>query len=324
MEETGEAPPTAPRKIRLTRAEAYAMRISSPRKTRLKFGAAGLLVAVALGVLLWRFQAWWLPYWLPEKEPAGASVPAAEVPVPAAATPASPEESAPSVPLGTPLNFLSAAVWDHPQFQQGVRLFNQALDQQRTFLRNRTPLALLVEAEKGAGQASQVFESLRTEAPASVPLNEYIARCRQLVAGVRRLARSNPSTQPAAAPAVRDLKPDELNRLPEYAACARAFNEALEHYNLYAANPSRKELLKPTEDLARQAAQQFEALKRQVPESLHRELDRQIHQCYGIVSACRGEQLKVESPATGSPFSRGTTGPARRPALPAYEPTPAP
>ncbi|NCA82586.1 MAG: hypothetical protein EOM72_07525, partial [Opitutae bacterium] len=62
------SPPKAPKKIRLTRAEAYAMRISSPRKKKLTFGLIALLIAVALGNVLWHFQDLWLSYWLPDPE----------------------------------------------------------------------------------------------------------------------------------------------------------------------------------------------------------------------------------------------------------------
>ena len=111
-----------------------------------------------------------------------------------------------------------------------------------------------------------------------------------------------------------------MKRQPLYAEGARLFNQTLEQFKIYQSNQSRKDLLKPTEESARQAARKFEELKRQVPESHHPEIDRLIHQCYGIVSACRGEQLKSGDQEKDSTPGHGTTGPTRRPALPAYQP----
>ena len=129
--------PQATRKIRVTRSEAYAMRMASPRKKRVTFTLAGLLILGVLGSGLWLFQDTWLPYWLPEaEEPATVTEEPAEAQIPAAA----PETSAPAPSIQTSkLDYLSAAVWDHPQFLQGVRLFNRALDQVRKYQRARTP-----------------------------------------------------------------------------------------------------------------------------------------------------------------------------------------
>ena len=48
-----ESQPRAPKKIRLTKSEAYAMRLSSPKKKRIAFGLVGLLVMAALGNVLY-------------------------------------------------------------------------------------------------------------------------------------------------------------------------------------------------------------------------------------------------------------------------------
>jgi hypothetical protein len=318
--------PQATRKIRITRSEAYAMRIASPRKKGLTFTLIGLLLAVVLGSGLWLFQDAWLPYWLSAPAPAEeADAPPRAAPPPAASALTAPELVDPPALFEEPLDYLSAAVWDHPGFLQGVRTFNQSLDRYRLYLRERPAFTLLEQAEDGAARAAQLFNGLRGEAPAAVPLERYIAQCRRLVEEVRQAGQALPTAVVHAVPpaAPRALSPEELRRHPEYMAGARLFNQALEKFKLYQADTSRKELLQPTEELARQSAQKFEELKRQVPEAHHREIDRQIHQCYGIVSACRGEQLKSGKDAPETPFDRGTAGPARRPALPAYQP-PAP
>ena len=326
MEEPEAAPPKASKKIRLTRAEAYAMRISSPRKKRLTFGLIGLLIAGALGGALWRFQDLWLPYWLPEQESApAAGAPAADA-APAAGEPAAAETgtSAPGAP-NAELDFLSAAAWDHPQFQQGVRLFNQALDRLRLFSRDRAQRSLLAQIEEGAVRASQAFEPLRTEAPPAVPLAEYLARCRQLAEEARRLSRPLPAAaaaSPQAAPRA-DIPPHRAGepwKHPDYLEGARLFNQALAQYKLFLANKARTELLKPIEEDAFQAAKKFEALKGQAPEDVP--IGDHITQCYKLISDCRRQHLEGANAEPAGPFDRSTAGPNRRPALPAYRPPP--
>ena len=331
MEETGEQPPKTPKKIRVTRTEAYAMRISTPRKQRVTFGLIALLIAVTLGVVLWHFQDLWVSYWLPEKEPAPpVAVPAAEEATPAtpAAAPAEPEIP---VALGPEMDFLSAAVWSHPQFLQGVRMFNEALDQKRTFQRDRKPFALLTKAGEGATQAAQVFEALRAEAPPSVPLGDYVARCRQLVAEVRRLGHSvqppaPAQPQPVSAPkppprpATPPPKPGETWQDPDYLEGARLFNQALAQYKLFLANKSRTEFLKPIEDDAFQAAKKFEAIRAAAPTNVP--VGDHISQCYKLISDCRRQNLEGASSDADTPNARGTVGPSHRPALPAYQPPP--
>ncbi len=326
MEEPEAAPPKASKKIRLTRAEAYAMRISSPRKKRLTFGLIGLLIAGALGGALWRFQDLWLPYWLPEQESApAAGAPAADA-APAAGQPAAAETgtSAPGAP-NAELDFLSAAAWDHPQFQQGVRLFNQALDRLRLFSRDRAQRSLLAQIEEGAVRASQAFEPLRTEAPPAVPLAEYLARCRQLAEEARRLSRPLPAAaaaSPQAAPRA-DIPPHRAGepwKHPDYLEGARLFNQALAQYKLFLANKARTELLKPIEEDAFQAAKKFEALKGQAPEDVP--IGDHITQCYKLISDCRRQHLEGANAEPAGPFDRSTAGPNRRPALPAYRPPP--
>ncbi len=327
-----ENTPQSKKTIRLTRSEAYAMGLSRPKKPGWKFGLAGLLLALVLGSVLWLFQEAWLPFWLeaigqPDAgETMDATPAAAEAPADLPAPPPPPPPPPPAETPGTdrPLDFLSAAPWDHPSFQQGVRRFNQSLEQFRQARRNHGPAPLFQQAEEGTAQARQLFESLRAEAPPAVPLNDYSAQCLRLASEIRAArpsaappvsAASTPPPKPAG------LTSQELKRHPLYTEGARLFNQTLEQFKAYQAQPSRKELLPSTEESARLAAGKFEELKRQIPETLHPEIDRLIHQCYGIVSACRGEQLKNGSEASASPAGRGTTGPSRRPALPAYRPT---
>jgi hypothetical protein len=332
-----ESKPPAPKKIRLTRAEAYAMQISSPRKKRLTFGLIGLLVAVALGAMLWHFQDWWLVYWLPENDSASPAItqsvetppPAAPQPPAQAAIPA-PEPQAPAA-LESELDFLSAAVWNHPQFLQAVRMFNEALDQRRDFLRDRSPSALPARIEEGAAQAAQVFEALRADAPPAVPLGEYIARCRQLIAEARRLGRPAQTAviapEPSVAPPKETPRPvapppraGETWQDPDYLEGARLFNRALEQYKRFLADKSHAELLEPIEETAFQAAKKFEAIRAGAPTNVP--VGDHISQCYKLISDCRRQNLEDGSADAGTPRERATVGPSHRPALPAYQPPP--
>ena len=96
-------------------------------------------------------------------------------------------------------------------------------------------------------------------------------------------------------------------------------------FNQYKTNLDQTNLLEPIEELARKAGEKFEVVKRLAAETDHAEIDRLRHQCYGLVSACRGARLSQgdrDSSSAAPTFDRSTTGPSRRPALPAYQPIP--
>ncbi len=333
---TPQPPPKSNRKkIRLTRSEIYAMGIPGPKKKRLAFGLIGLLVLAASGAALWCFQDKWLPYWIPSDMETESLLamppdePSANQPAPAASPAVAAGEPETAFPSAIQLDFLSAAAWDHPQFLQGVRLFNQALDRYRTFLRDRRPAGLRKQIEEGALQAAMVFDQIRSEAPASVPLAGYIARCQQLAVEARDFGRSAPATPapqsppplpPAPRPAAPPPRPGEAWQDSDYLQGAKLFNQALEQYKLFMADKSRLELLKPIEDTAFQAAKKFEALKELAPTNVP--IDDHVTQCYKLISDCRRQQLESASPESDDASGRRTVGPSHRPALPAYQPPP--
>lgn len=324
MEETQPPPPPSRKKIRLTRAEAYAMGIPGQRKRRWTFGLVGLLIALALGGALWRFQDLWVPYWFPE-EAAPAAEKAADAEDSTAGQPIETAAEAQAAAAVAHLDFLSAAVWDHPQFLLGVRLFNQALDRHRQFLRDRKPATLLAQIEEGATQAARLFDSLRVEAPAAVAIGDYAAAGERLAAEARRLARPAPPEAQTAKPVPSSSsavahQPGQPWQHPDYLQGARLFNQALEQYKLFLADKTRTELLKPIEESSFQAAKTFESLKGQAPEGVP--LNDHITQCYKLISDCRRQHLEGANAEPANPFDRGTAGPSRRPALPAYQPPP--
>lgn len=327
------ATPPARKKIRLTKSEAYAMGIPSPKKKRIAFGLVGLLILVALGGVLWHFQDGWSPYWFPaDKEIAVATQPvAAESSAIDASTTLSADVPPPPPPAPIVLDFLSATAWDHPQFIQGVRLFNQALDRYRVFQRDRRPAELLKQTEDGALQAAVAFERLRADAPAAVPLAEYVARCQKLAVEARNFGRPPSALAPAPAaavaapppprPATPPPKPGETWQDPDYLEGAKLFNQALQQYTLFLADKSHAELLKPIEDMAFQAAKKFEAIQHSAPASVP--IGDHIAKCYRLISDCRRQHLESAVPENGETAPRGkVVGPSRRPALPAYQPPP--
>jgi len=324
LEPMEESTPKKQKTIRLTKTEAYAMQMERPKKKKLTFFLVGGLIAAALGTVLWIFQDAWLPYWFPTAEESG---PVIEEVVSEGESPSPTESVTPpaAAALIIPLDFLSAATWDHPRFRQGVRLFNQALDRYHLFLASPQDMDLLAQVAEGTRQAGRVFQSLKPVEPSSAPLDHALDQCRRLLAAVQESRQKSASVKApptAPRPSPPRIQAGEIEQHPEFQKGAGLFNQALDQFNQYKAQTTRKELLKPTEDLARQAAQTFEALKRQTPEQIHDEIDRYIHQCYGIVSACRQQQLEAEGAksAVSGTFNRGTAGPSRRQALPAYQP----
>jgi len=317
--------PKKKKTIRLTKTEAYAMQMERPKKKKLTFFLVGLFLVAVLGGLLWFFQNLWLPYWLPADEETGIPIETAssgEEPVPPSTSAPIQAPSAVTVPL----DFLSAAAWDHPKFHQGVRLFNQSLDRYRTYLKPPRNPELLAQAAEGTRQAGRTFQSLKPVEPSDEPLPHALEQCRRLMKKVQKSQKSLLTQHPVASPsrpALPRIKASELEQHADFKKGAKQFNQALDQFDQYKAKPSRKELLKPTEDLAREAAQTFEALKRQAPAEMVEEIDRHIHKCYGIVSACRQQQLEAEGAKSTTPgtFNRGTARPSRRPVLPAYQPT---
>ncbi len=310
---------TGAKTIRLTRAELYALRMSQPRRRRRIFIWVSLLVAAALGGTLWHFQEFWLPYWQSATE--AAPTESARSDGAATAAEATPDRFEEPDEMG----FMSATVWDDPEFREGVRLFNQALDRFRRFELDPTKTDLVPEIDERARKAFGLFRARRGEAPPSVPLDAYASRSRRLLEDLSAAVRDATPPAAAATPSVA-YDAEAIKDHPDFREGARLFNQALGMFNQYKADPQRTELLKPTEDLAQEAGEKFEALKRQVPAAAHAEIDRLLHQSYGLVSASRGEQLRTgtrsSESSAASTSRRGTTGPTRRPALPAYQQPP--
>ncbi len=329
-----EAPPPARKKIRLTKAEAYALSVASPRKKRLAFALVGLLLMAILGNVLWHFQDHWLPYWFPEKaaEASAATPPATatDAPSPTAAPAATGEPAAP-ITDPTALDFLSATVWDDPQFLQGVRLFNQALDRYRTETNSPLPPVGLEPIENTALQAAAQFAARREQAPATVPLADYIARCQQLALTVRRLRHPEaaaaltpppPPTpaRPAASPLpAAPLQPGEKWSDPDYLRGAQLFNRALAQYRDFLNNKTQAHLPAEIEDQAFQAAKAFEAIKPRAPAGVP--IADHITQCYRLISDCRRQHLEraPAAPPSGTGPQGNVVGPRHRAALPAYQ-----
>ena len=302
------------------------MKLAKPPRKRMKFALVGLLTMAVLGGVLWQFQDLWLPYWWPQPhdEALRDDLPAtdsAEI-QPPAPTPDTALTHTDTAELTT----LSAVPWDDPRFRQGVRLFNQALDRQRELRGTAAAPEELAAIGRDAVEAGRLFDSLKPDAPVGLSLDIYSARAYRLATEIRQqmatvsatsMANPTPPESPAAG---------SYQSLPEYREATRLFNQALAQYNQYKTNPAQTHLLNPIEEQARKAGEKFEVVKRLAAEADHAEIDRLRHQCYGLVSACRGAHLLQgdrDSSSAASTFDRSTTGPSRRPTLPAYQPIPA-
>lgn len=302
------------------------MKLAKPPRKRMKFAIGGLLVIVVLGGVLWQFQDSWLSYWWPHAHEALPGDVSTAEPV----EPPSPA-SAPNTLLAhsdrDELATLSAAPWDDPRFRQGVRLFNHALDRQRASLGTPASPEDLAAIGRDAVQAGRLFDALKPDAPDGLSLDTYSARAYRLATDIRQQLDAWSATRAANRPPPPPKSPTagSYQTLPDYREGTRFFNQALAQFNQYKTNLDQTNLLEPIEELARKAGEKFEVVKRLAAETDHAEIDRLRHQCYGLVSACRGARLSQgdrDSSSAAPTFDRSTTGPSRRPALPAYQPIP--
>jgi serine/threonine protein kinase len=134
----------------------------------------------------------------PETEPAPETATAEE---PATA----PEPETRSADTGT----ITPGAWNHPGFIQAADLFNQTLTAYQTHLKKPDPAdpalaGLLADAQ----YAALLFETIRPEAPPSVPVTLYANQCYQLVNDIRRarLTLETKRTLHASAPKKRNAE----------------------------------------------------------------------------------------------------------------------
>ena len=114
-----------------------------------------------------------------------AALPAAEISAPAAAEPpALPPEPE---PLSAGTRSVTPGAWNHPGFIQAANQFNSALAAYQAHLTKPDPrdpaLATIVS---DAQYAALLFETIRPDAPADVPVTQYANQCYQLVNDARR------------------------------------------------------------------------------------------------------------------------------------------
>ena len=117
--------------------------------------------------------------------PAPAAAPAADAePAPASAGPALPPEPE---PLSARTGTVTPGSWNHPGFIQAANLFNQTLAAYQAHLKKPDPNdPALLSLGADAQYAALLFETLKPEAPASVPVLLYANQCYQLVNDLRR------------------------------------------------------------------------------------------------------------------------------------------
>ena len=127
---------------------------------------------------------------------AGEKPAAAPAAPPAAPAPPAPAESAAAAapllppeppPLSAGTGSVTPGAWNHPGFIQAANLFNQALAAYQAHVKAPDPqdpaLAAIIS---DAQYAATLFETIRPEAPADVPVRQYANQCYQLVNDARR------------------------------------------------------------------------------------------------------------------------------------------
>jgi hypothetical protein len=327
---TGAAPVAGKPTLRIRKSDIKAMQKRPlSKKKKLAFGLVALLVAAALGNVLWYTQEWWLPFWRDALPSSGGDAAPAARPVAGgteaaaageeaadAADDAATAAMAVSGPLPPPetLTYFSAAGWGDESFRQAVRHFNAGFDAYRAFLADDTSSRPLAQAESETIAALKLLQDLLPSVPGS--MKEEVAydvlQARSLLAEVRRLARDPGATAAAAAQAraagAQTASGGEAGvtpktwKNPDYLEAARAYNRAVAKYKEFLADKSGKQaLLKEIENDAFAAAKKFESLKPSAPAGIP--LQDHITQCYKLISDCRRQQL--ESPVQPSgPSSR--------------------
>ena len=121
-------------------------------------------------------------------EPAApATAPAATPDAAAPAAPTEPELAPDPEPLSAGTGTVTPGAWNHPGFIQAANLFNQTLTAYQAHLKKPDPqdpvLATLIA---DAQYAALLFETIRVDAPAEVPVTLYANQCYQLVNDARR------------------------------------------------------------------------------------------------------------------------------------------
>jgi hypothetical protein len=118
-------------------------------------------------------------------EPAAAAIPTP--PVPEAAPDAATAPPAELPPLSASAGTVTPGAWNHPGFIQAANLFNQALTNYQAHLKQPDPQdPALASIISDAQYAALLFETIRADAPASVPATLYANQCYQLVNDARR------------------------------------------------------------------------------------------------------------------------------------------
>lgn len=119
--------------------------------------------------------------------PAPAVAPAAPVGAPAPAAAAEPALPPEPAPLSASTGTVTPGAWNHPGFIQAANLFNQTLAAYQEFLKKPDPQdPALTGIIADAQYAALLFETIKPEAPAAVPVTRYANQCYQLVNDARR------------------------------------------------------------------------------------------------------------------------------------------
>ena len=112
---------------------------------------------------------------------------AAQAVVEESSAPAAPDELEKPLVLSAGSPSATPGAWNHPGFIQAANLFNQALTNYQAHLKApETAQVSLVGIISDAQYAAVLFETIRPDAPADVPVTLYANQCYQLVNDARR------------------------------------------------------------------------------------------------------------------------------------------
>lgn len=119
-----------------------------------------------------------------------------------------------SAPPSSASTSVSPRTWKNPDYLEGVRAFNRAVENYKLFFADKTRQSLLASIEADAFLAAKKFEALKPTAPSSIPLQDHITQCYKLISDCRRQHLESGSSADAPSSNIRRVGPSRRPPLP--------------------------------------------------------------------------------------------------------------